>query len=83
MRITGGLKKGHKIYFKKIKGLRPAQDRVRMDVFNILSSLNFNYKKVLDVFAGTGSMGFEALSRGGEFCVFIEKNRTTINFFKT
>lgn len=69
MRIIAGMAKGHRI--KSIKGnlTRPTLDRVREAVFNILQNKIID-AKVLDLFAGTGAIGIEALSRGARFCVF-------------
>ncbi len=64
-------------------GVRPTADNVRESIFNILENrLDFTGKKILDLCAGTGAMGFEALSRGAESTVFIEKNKNTAAFIK-
>lgn len=56
--------------------LRPTTDRVREAVFNILGArIAFEKAKVLDLFAGTGALGIEALSRGAGFCTFVESDR--------
>ena len=59
-----------------IPGLRPAQDRVRAAVFSALANWVPN-ARVLDLFAGTGAYGLEALSRGAQSAVFIEHNHRT------
>ena len=59
-----------------LPGLRPAQDRVRAAVFSALGSL-VPESRVLDLFAGTGSYGLEALSRGAKSALFIEQNSRT------
>jgi len=75
MRIIGGIHKGRKI--KSIKGMltRPTTDFIREALFNIISNkvLDSNF---LDLFAGTGAIGLEALSRGAKKAVFVEKNLT-------
>ncbi|MEE9403319.1 MAG: RsmD family RNA methyltransferase [Algisphaera sp.] len=59
---------------------RPITDRVKENLFNRLHSLGvLGYGKVLDVFAGTGSMGMEALSRGAEHCTFVERDRSGVD----
>ncbi|NLZ53543.1 MAG: 16S rRNA (guanine(966)-N(2))-methyltransferase RsmD [Thermoanaerobacteraceae bacterium] len=75
MRIIGGIHKGRKI--KSVKGMltRPTTDFVREALFNIISDKVFG-SNFLDLFAGTGAVGLEALSRGAEKVVFVEKNMT-------
>ncbi len=59
-------------------GLRPTSDRVRESVFNILAhgiaDFELHGVRVIDLFAGTGALGFEAMSRGAAFCLFVEDN---------
>jgi len=71
MRITGGRVRGRKIYAPKSEKVRVTSDRVRESLFNILPSMES--VSFLDIFAGTGSVGIEALSRGSASVVFIEK----------
>ena len=74
MRISGGLAKGISLRVTKTKMLRPARDANRERLFSSLS--DFVQKKfVLDLFAGTGSYGLEALSRRATSTVFVEKDR--------
>ena len=82
MRIVGGKFRGrHLVSVGKgdEKGrLRPTSDRVRESLFNVLEHGNFpdfEDARVLDLFAGTGALGFEALSRGAEQVTFLEKGR--------
>jgi len=75
MKITGGIYKGTKLIIPKGADIRPALARVRNSLFNILHG-QFNDKKALDLFAGTGSFGLEALSHGASKCLFVENNRT-------
>jgi 16S rRNA (guanine966-N2)-methyltransferase len=72
MRIIGGEAGGRTIISPKGSKVRPTPEMVREALFNILKSLNGTI--FLDLFAGTGSVGLEALSRGAERVVFIEKN---------
>ncbi|HHV28721.1 MAG TPA: 16S rRNA (guanine(966)-N(2))-methyltransferase RsmD [Clostridium sp.] len=73
LRVIAGTAKGHKL--KTIKGLttRPTSDKVKGSVFNILAVL-IPEAKVLDIYAGTGSLGIEALSRGADSAVFVDKS---------
>ena len=73
MRIVAGSKKGHRISAPKGVVTRPTGDRVREAVFNIVGPVEG--ARVLDVFAGSGAMGLEALSRGAARAVFVERDR--------
>ena len=76
MRIVGGKFKGHSIAPPQGSATRPTSDRVRESVFNILAhgieGLELDGCRVLDLFAGTGAMGLEAVSRGARFCQFVD-----------
>ncbi len=73
MRIISGLYKGRKIpNVFNVKEVNPSSDIVKGALFNIIAG-EIRGKIFFDVYAGTGNIGFEALSRGAEFCVFIEK----------
>jgi len=78
MRITAGKFKGRGLTPPKDLGVRPTSDKVRQAVFNILEHKDFGFAfaiegaRVLDIFAGTGAMGLEALSRGARYCLFID-----------
>lgn len=74
MRIISGRFKGLRLASPKGLGLRPTLDRVREALFSALGTLVIS-ARVLDLFAGTGAFGFEALSRGAAYAVFVEKNR--------
>ena len=80
MRIIAGKNRGLKLADLG-KGdmaahLRPTTDRVRESLFNILQNwVNFNGLRVLDLFAGTGALGLEALSRGAQHATFVENGR--------
>jgi len=77
MRIVGGRFKGRPLNSPKGTGTRPTTDRTRESLFNILSnSIDFENTRTLDLFAGTGALGLEALSRGSTYCVFMEKSST-------
>ena len=73
IRIIGGYWRSRLIEIVDIPGLRPTTDRVRETVFNWLNPY-INQARVIDLFAGTGILGFEACSRGARQVNFIEKN---------
>lgn len=75
VRIIGGIHRSRILRFKDdVTGLRPTPDRVRETVFNWLGQ-TLSGKTCLDLFAGSGAMGFEAMSRGAKFIVMVESNR--------
>ena len=71
LRIIGGEWRGRKIPFATVIGLRPTQDRVRETLFNWLSGPVVG-ARCLDLFAGTGALGLEALSRGAKHVTFVD-----------
>lgn len=71
MRVISGTLKGRKLVSFRGRHIRPTADRVREALFNILS-FSWEGKDVLDLFAGTGGLGIEALSRGASSAVFVE-----------
>lgn len=74
MRIVGGSFKGRPLQSPKGTATRPTTDRTRESLFNILThKIDFQNCRTLDLFAGTGALGLEAISRGSEYCVFIEE----------
>jgi len=81
MRIIAGKYRGKNLITPKTAGIRPTEDRVREAVFSILYSLlgTLTEKSVLDVFAGTGAFGLEALSRGAKNVCFIDKDVSTLS----
>lgn len=81
MRVVGGTRKGRRLASFKGLSIRPTSDKVREAVFNILPG-GFPFKKVLDLFAGTGAMGIEALSRGAEEAAFVDKDRLACDVIK-
>ncbi len=74
MRIIGGEYRSRLIDFPDAEGLRPTPDRVRETLFNWLGQTLYG-KRCLDLFAGSGALGFEAASRGAEQVVMVEKSR--------
>jgi 16S rRNA (guanine966-N2)-methyltransferase len=79
MRIVAGRFKGRTLKAPGDAALRPTSDKVRQALFNILehaafaSNFTLEGARVVDLFAGTGALGLEALSRGAKFCLFIEE----------
>lgn len=78
MRIVAGKFRGRPIASPDHEGLRPTSDRVRESIFNILAhgvdGFDVEGVPVLDLFAGTGALGLEALSRGAAYCLFVEQD---------
>ena len=76
MRIVGGDLRGRNLTTPDGKTTRPTSDRAREAIFNILEHAEWapdlDGARVMDVFAGSGALGFEALSRGAAFCLFVE-----------
>jgi 16S rRNA (guanine966-N2)-methyltransferase len=77
MNIIGGIAKGHKIYAPN--NIRPTSGKVREALFSII---DINGKAFLDLFAGSGAVGIEALSRGASKVVFVERSRKAANYIK-
>ena len=80
MRIIGGTYRGKKLYSPETDGVRPTSDRAREAIFNILSSKldnDWGDYDMLDVFAGTGAIGLEALSRGVRSVALLDINLQT------
>ncbi|MHB8643253.1 MAG: 16S rRNA (guanine(966)-N(2))-methyltransferase RsmD [Gaiellaceae bacterium] len=73
MRIIAGSRKGHKIDAPQGRGTRPTSDRVRENVFNLVMPW-LQDASVLDLFAGSGALGIEALSRGARRAVFVDSS---------
>lgn len=80
MRIIAGSCKGLRLATPKGKGIRPALDKVKEAIFNILWSVEG--LRVLDCFAGTGNIGLEALSRGAAHTTFIDSGREAIDLIR-
>jgi 16S rRNA (guanine966-N2)-methyltransferase len=77
MRIIAGQRRGHKFDGPKGGGTRPTSDLVRESLFNILGA-EVADRIVIDLFAGTGALGLEALSRGAVRAIFVERNRDNV-----
>jgi 16S rRNA (guanine966-N2)-methyltransferase len=76
MRIVGGQFRGRALRAPEGQNTRPTSDRARQAIFNILEHAEFAPNlataRVLDLFAGSGALGLEAMSRGARFCLFVE-----------
>jgi 16S rRNA (guanine966-N2)-methyltransferase len=74
MRVIAGRAKGHRLAGPRSRGTRPTSDLVRGAVFSALEAMGADLTRTLDLYAGSGALGIEALSRGGEWCDFVEKD---------
>ncbi len=81
MRIIGGQFKGKKLFTFRGNAIRPTSDRLRESIFNILRN-RVRGTIVLDLFAGTGALGIEALSRGAQSAVFVDNYKPAILLMK-
>lgn len=73
-RISGGVHRGRTLRTPPASGLRPTSERVRAALFSIIGVEAVEGKRVADLYAGTGSLGLEALSRGAAWVSFVERN---------
>ena len=81
LRIIGGQFKGRKLRSVRGTGTRPTSDRTREAIFNIIA-FQVRGARVLDLFAGTGALGIEALSRGAQSAVFIDVSNQSISVLR-
>lgn len=81
MRVITGTARGRKL--KELPGYdtRPTTDKVKESIFNIVQ-FDVEGRRVLDLFAGTGQLGIEALSRGAEKCVFVDSSRDAVKVIR-
>ena len=75
MRVIAGEAKGRRLKAPANAGLRPSSERVRGALFSMLDSAGVELRRVLDLYAGTGAIGIEALSRGAGWVDFVERDR--------
>ena len=78
MRVISGELKGRRLVAPAGMATRPTADRIKESVFNILAG-GIRDKRVLDLFAGTGALGIEALSRGAIFAVFVDQAKAALS----
>jgi 16S rRNA (guanine966-N2)-methyltransferase len=83
MRITGGIYRGRTVRTGSSLNIRPATDRVRETLFAILPQyIDFDGAYVLDLYAGTGSLGFESISRGAARATFVDASRESVRLMQ-
>ncbi len=78
LRVIGGKAKGRLLKVPRRVKIRPTADKVRESLFNVIGPSLVKGTRFLDLFAGTGAIGIEALSRGAEYVTFVESNRKCI-----
>ncbi|MBR3325762.1 MAG: 16S rRNA (guanine(966)-N(2))-methyltransferase RsmD [Atopobiaceae bacterium] len=86
MRIVGGMWRGRSFEAPEGRGTRPTTDRMRESIASMVLSacdLSIEDRSVLDLFAGSGGMGLELLSRGARSCTFVEHNRRAANLIRS
>jgi len=81
MRVISGIYKGKKLAGFEVKGTRPTMDRVKESLFGMIQNY-INDSTVLDLFAGTGSLGIEALSNGAKMCYFVDNGELITKFLR-
>jgi len=82
LRVIGGELRGRRLLSFKGDGIRPTSDRVKESLFNIISGTLTDGIKVADLFAGTGNLGIEALSRGAGLVFFVEKDKNSVHLLR-
>jgi 16S rRNA (guanine966-N2)-methyltransferase len=84
LRIISGSARGRRLLSPKNFRIRPTADRVKESLFNILTVLmgSFEQCRALDIFAGTGNLGIEALSRGASYAVFVDIHKDSVALIK-
>lgn len=82
MRIITGAYRGRRLATPKDLSVRPTSDKVKEAIFSMISQ-DIDKSIVLDLFAGTGSLGLEALSRGAKHCYFVDSERESVRLIKS
>ena len=82
MRVIAGKAKGYRLKSPRGLSIRPTSDLVREAIFSMLESVAIDWSRVLDLYAGTGALGIEALSRGAEWTDFVEKEPKLCSLIK-
>ena len=82
MRVIGGSARGRRLKAPRGPSTRPTSDLVRGAIFDILRSMGADLSRVLDLYAGTGALGIEALSRGAEWCDFVERGQRSCQMIR-
>jgi 16S rRNA (guanine966-N2)-methyltransferase len=87
MRVIAGRMRGRALVAPPGRSTRPTADRVRQALFDVLSHAPFapelNGARIMDLFAGSGALGLEALSRGGAFCLFVDTDEAARGAIRT
>lgn len=79
MRVVSGEARGRKLHAPKSQGItRPMADKIKEALFSVLASLGVEYERVLDLYAGSGGVGIEALSRGASWCDFVDRDSQAV-----
>ncbi len=79
MRIVSGEARGRKLRAPKSQGItRPMADKIKEALYSVLASLGVEYDRVLDLYAGSGGVGIEALSRGATWCDFVDRDNHAV-----
>lgn len=81
MRVISGIARGRKLVAPEGMDVRPTTDKVKESIFNILQ-FELPDSRVLDLFAGSGQLGLEALSRGAASCTFVDNSARSLKFVK-
>jgi 16S rRNA (guanine966-N2)-methyltransferase len=82
MRITGGKVKGTHLKTLPRRSIRPTTSTVRQAIFSFLDNSAANWHRVLDLYAGTGALGIEALSRGAEWVDFVDRRKSCCDIIR-
>lgn len=81
MRIISGTNKGMKLYAPEGDKVRPTSDKIKEAIFNIIGPID-DEASVLELFAGSGSIGIEFLARGAKHCTFVDASHKSLNYVK-
>jgi 16S rRNA (guanine966-N2)-methyltransferase len=83
MRITGGKVKGTHLKTLSRRSIRPTTSVVRQAIFSFLDNSDASWRRVLDLYAGTGALGIEALSRGAEWVDFVDRRKSCCDIIRS
>lgn len=79
MRVISGEARGRRLKAPRSEGVtRPMADKIKEALFSVLASLGVDYDRVLDLYAGSGAVGIEALSRGATWCDFVDRDQHAV-----
>ncbi len=83
MRVTGGKAKGTQLRTLPSHSIRPTTSMVRQAIFSLLENITINWRRVLDLYAGSGALGIEALSRRAEWVDFVDNRKSCCDIIRT